>query len=51
MTHHHDIAIDEHGRNTTLWPGFTFEFGRATRAFVPGDHEFIPAPVAVPLAA
>lgn len=25
--------LDEHGRNTTLWPGFTFEFRRRTRRF------------------
>ncbi|WP_460606287.1 flavin-containing monooxygenase [Jatrophihabitans fulvus] len=25
--------LDEHGNNTTLWPGFTFEFRRATRTF------------------
>jgi cation diffusion facilitator CzcD-associated flavoprotein CzcO len=23
--------LDEHGKNTTLWPGFTFEFRRRTR--------------------
>jgi cation diffusion facilitator CzcD-associated flavoprotein CzcO len=25
--------LDAHGRNTTLWPGFTFEFRRRTRRF------------------
>jgi cation diffusion facilitator CzcD-associated flavoprotein CzcO len=25
--------LDRHGRNTTLWPGFTFEFRLATRRF------------------
>ncbi|MGN6606618.1 MAG: flavin-containing monooxygenase [Jatrophihabitans sp.] len=25
--------LDKHGRNTTLWPGFTFEFRLATRRF------------------
>jgi cation diffusion facilitator CzcD-associated flavoprotein CzcO len=43
--------LDEHGNNTTLWPGFTFEFGRAIREFREGDHEFWPAPVGVPVAA
>ncbi|MEV4807761.1 NAD(P)-binding domain-containing protein [Nonomuraea sp. NPDC049421] len=28
--------VDEHGRNTTLWPGFTGTFRRRTRRF---DHE------------
>jgi cyclohexanone monooxygenase len=25
--------MDAHGRNTTLWPGFTFTFRRLTRRF------------------
>ncbi len=25
--------LDKHGNNTTLWPGFTFEFRRITRRF------------------
>jgi cyclohexanone monooxygenase len=25
--------LDKHGNNTTLWPGFTFEFRRLTRRF------------------
>lgn len=25
--------LDKHGRNSTLWPGFTFEFARLTRKF------------------
>ncbi|MDG3012527.1 NAD(P)/FAD-dependent oxidoreductase [Rhodococcus sp. D2-41] len=25
--------LDKHGNNTTLWPGFTFEFRRETRTF------------------
>ena len=43
--------LDEHGRNVTLWPGFTFEFKRAARTFDPGRHDFIKQPAAVPLAA
>ncbi len=27
--------LDASGRNTTLWPGFTFEFRRRTRRFDP----------------
>jgi cation diffusion facilitator CzcD-associated flavoprotein CzcO len=29
--------LDAAGRNTTLWPGFTFEFRRRTRRFRPRD--------------
>ena len=29
--------LDANGRNTTLWPGFTFEFRRRTRHF-DGQH-------------
>ena len=25
--------LDEHGRDSTMWPGFTFEFRKRTRAF------------------
>jgi cyclohexanone monooxygenase len=25
--------LDKHGNNTTLWPGFTFEFRKQTRKF------------------
>jgi cyclohexanone monooxygenase len=27
------------GRNTTLWPGFTFEYRFRTRRFDPGDYD------------
>ncbi|HEV2580828.1 MAG TPA: NAD(P)/FAD-dependent oxidoreductase [Ktedonobacteraceae bacterium] len=30
--------LDAHGRNTTLWPGFTFEFRRRTRRFDPQNY-------------
>jgi cation diffusion facilitator CzcD-associated flavoprotein CzcO len=30
------------GKNTTLWPGFTFEFRRRTRRFDPGPYELVP---------
>jgi hypothetical protein len=29
--------LDSEGRNTTLWPGFTFEFRRRTREFRTSD--------------
>lgn len=34
--------LDIHGRNTTLWPGFTFEFRRKTRRFDPRHYDAIP---------
>ena len=30
--------LDAHGRNTTLWPGFTFDFWRKTRHFDPQHY-------------
>jgi cation diffusion facilitator CzcD-associated flavoprotein CzcO len=30
--------LNEHGRNPTIWPGFTFTFRRATRSFRVADH-------------
>ncbi|SDF64829.1 flavin-containing monooxygenase [Pseudonocardia oroxyli] len=33
--------LDEHGRNRTLWPGYTFSFRRRTRRIDPGHHEMI----------
>jgi len=32
--------LDEHGRNTTLWPGFTWKFRRATERFDPAAYHF-----------
>jgi hypothetical protein len=32
--------LDDTGRNTTLWPGYTFDFRRRTRQFVPADYIF-----------
>ena len=31
--------VDEHGRNTNNWPGFTLEYRRRTRRLDPGDYE------------
>jgi cation diffusion facilitator CzcD-associated flavoprotein CzcO len=37
--------IDRHGRNTTLWPGFTFKFRELTKSFDREHYELRPAPV------
>jgi hypothetical protein len=34
--------LDGNGRNTTLWPGFTFEFRRRTRHFDVQHYDLIP---------
>ncbi|MFL5660392.1 MAG: 4-hydroxyacetophenone monooxygenase, partial [Ktedonobacteraceae bacterium] len=34
--------LDVSGRNTTLWPGFTFEFRRRTRHFDPQHYSLLP---------
>ena len=34
--------LDANGHNTTLWPGFTFEFRRRTRHFDPQHYDLIP---------
>jgi cation diffusion facilitator CzcD-associated flavoprotein CzcO len=33
--------LDEHGRNRTLWPSYTFAFRRRTRRVDPADHELV----------
>ena len=33
--------LDAHGRNTTLWPGSSWTFRRATRAFDPSEYELL----------
>lgn len=33
--------LDEHGRNRTLWPGYTFSFRRRTRRVDPAAHELL----------
>ena len=42
--------LDAEGRNTTLWPDFTWKFRRRTRRFDAEHYEFgaPAAPVAVP---
>ena len=42
--------LDERGRNTTLWPGFTFKFRNLTRRFDSASYRFEPA-VATPATA
>lgn len=37
--------LDAHGRNTTLWPGSSWTFRRATRRFDPAEYELL-TPVA-----
>jgi cation diffusion facilitator CzcD-associated flavoprotein CzcO len=40
--------LDENGRNTTIWPGFTWPFRQDTRHFDPADYELTtrhPAPL------
>ncbi len=34
--------LDAHGRNTTLWPSFTFRFRERTRRFDPSDYVLSP---------
>jgi hypothetical protein len=33
--------LDERGRNTTLWPDFTFRFRRVVRRFDPREYEVV----------
>ena len=37
--------LDEHGRNATVWPGFTWPYRRRTRRFDPADYELHPRPM------
>jgi cation diffusion facilitator CzcD-associated flavoprotein CzcO len=43
--------LDARGRNTTLWPGFTFAFRRATARFDAERYELAPDAAPVPIAA
>jgi cation diffusion facilitator CzcD-associated flavoprotein CzcO len=36
--------LDEHGRNSTIWPGFTWPFRERTRRFRSSDYELDRAP-------
>ncbi|BCJ74027.1 4-hydroxyacetophenone monooxygenase [Catellatospora sp. IY07-71] len=35
--------LDEHGRNSTLWPGYTWTYWLRTRRFDPGAYRAVPA--------
>jgi hypothetical protein len=37
--------LDEHGRNSSVWPGFTWPYRRRTRRFDPADYELVPRPM------
>jgi cation diffusion facilitator CzcD-associated flavoprotein CzcO len=37
--------LDDNGHNTTLWPGFTFEYRLRTRRFDPKSYTLIPQPI------
>jgi hypothetical protein len=39
--------LDAHGRNTTLWPGSSWTFRRATRSFDATEYELL-APARMP---
>ncbi|WP_438293390.1 flavin-containing monooxygenase [Streptomyces sp. HUAS TT7] len=41
--------LDANGRNTTVWPGTTSEFRRATREVDLGEYEVVRAPVREPV--
>lgn len=36
--------LDDHGRNTTVWPDFSYRFQRALRHFDPAEYVLGPAP-------
>ena len=38
----HSWYLNRAGKNTTLWPGFTFQFRKRTRAVDPDDYHFAP---------
>ena len=40
--------IDRNGLNTTLWPGWTWDYRRRTRSFDPAPYVLSPAPVGEP---
>ena len=39
--------LDDEGRNTTLWPDYTFKYACELRRFDPAEHVFTPARVPV----
>ncbi len=43
--------LDAQGRNTTVWPGTTAEFRRATGRVDPAEYHLLPPPAATPVSA
>ncbi|MFW5925081.1 MAG: flavin-containing monooxygenase [Myxococcota bacterium] len=43
--------LDDHGKNSTLWPGFTFEYWLRTRRIRLQDYDLDPAPANAPAGA
>ena len=43
--------VDANGRNTTIWPDFTWRFWKRTREFDPAQYTLTPAPAREPVAA
>jgi hypothetical protein len=43
--------LDDKGRNTTLWPDFSFRFVRSLKRFDPSEYVLEPAPVREKVAA
>lgn len=41
--------VNEHGRNTTLWPGFTWQFRQQTRRFDVAQYHCEPSAVEAPM--
>ena len=33
--------LDEHGKNTVLWGGYTWQYWRATRSVKPEEYQFL----------
>src|SRR5882757_10890200 len=33
--------LDEHGKNTVLWGGYTWQYWRATRSVKPAEYQFL----------
>jgi cation diffusion facilitator CzcD-associated flavoprotein CzcO/acetyl esterase/lipase len=44
MTGCNNWYVDEHGRNTNNWPGFTLEYRRRTKRLDPDDYELSRSP-------
>jgi len=40
--------VDANGRNSVMWPGFTFKYHQRVNRFDPGDYILEPEPVEVP---